>query len=101
MVPRKKAYVPSFNSPLSSSQRDEPQPDQPLDQTEPHSRYRPDARANSRANVDVRGRNKRLLLKVKFKKNDRTLSKKVNKTRRSGTEEPGNETETTVSRKGD
>ncbi|TNN75641.1 hypothetical protein EYF80_014004 [Liparis tanakae] len=100
MAPFKKTYVPSFNSPLSSSQRDAPQPDQPLDRTKPHSRYRPDPRADSRAHVDVRGRNKRLLLKVKLLQHDRTLSKKVNKTPRRGTGEPGNETETTVNRTG-
>ncbi|XP_068449154.1 uncharacterized protein si:ch211-277c7.7 [Clinocottus analis] len=90
MLPIKKVYVPCFSSKLGSSQRDESQPDQPSDQTtqtKSTSRYQRDGdpRGNRRANVDVRGGKKRLLLKVKLPKRNCTLSKKIDKTPRRWT----------------
>lgn len=65
------AYVPRFSQQLGSSQRDEPRPDQTMDQTEPPTQCQTGKRGKMREKT-------RSVLKVKFPKfNNHTLSKKV------------------------
>ncbi|XP_047190644.1 GATA zinc finger domain-containing protein 7-like isoform X2 [Scophthalmus maximus] len=72
MSPAKTEHVTRLASHRGSGQRDEPQPQHAVDQTEPRPRCEADKRGNKR----VRGEKTRSLLKVKLPKiNARTLSK--------------------------
>lgn len=96
MSPVRTVYVPRFGSQLGSSQRDEPEPEQTMNQTEPPSQGLRGKRGNKRG----RGEKTRSVLKVKLPKlNNRTWSKRVteeDKTPRKWMSEPANITKTTV-----
>lgn len=66
MSPVRTKYVPWFSSQLDCSQRDEPQPDHIMDQTEPPPQSRGDKRGKTRG--DFRGEKTRCPLKVKLPK---------------------------------
>lgn len=101
MSPVRTVYVPRFGSQLGSSRRDEPEPGQTVNQTEPPSQDPRDKRGNKRGRSDKA----RCVLKVKLPKlNNRTLSKRVteeDKTPRKWMSDPANKTKTTVNPAGE
>lgn len=96
MLPVRTKYVPWFSPQLSCSQRDEPQPEHTMAQTEPPPRSKRDRRGKKRGNVN--GEKTRGVLKVKLPKFNKDVTKQ-DKTPRKWMTEPA--AKTTVKRRGE